>query len=239
MKRVNIVSLTDWHIPYEDKVALELAFKFCEEMQPEIIVIHEAHDFEDLSRFEKDPEKGLTLQKEIDTVNSYLTDLRRRCPKARIVFLGSNHLARLKKYLWAQAPALSGLENLKLENLLGFKKNKIEFKPTFVFRNYLFKHGSIVRAHSSYTAKAEFEREGMSGCSGHTHRLGIHYNTRRGGAYSWMECGCLCKVNAEYIDGVANWQQGFGLVTFLGSNYTAIPIPIVNKEIAFGDIRIK
>jgi hypothetical protein len=61
----NIVSLNDWHVPYHSTLAVDVAIKFCGYIQPDIIVIHEAHDFYDLSRFDKDPLRMETLQYEI------------------------------------------------------------------------------------------------------------------------------------------------------------------------------
>lgn len=232
-KRYNIVSLTDWHVPYEDGRALEVAFKFCRMLQPDIIIIHEAHDFYSLSRFDKDPLRRNDLQEEIDTVNKYFKRLRKLCPKSRIILLNSNHLARLKKYLWTQAPSLSCLRSLEINTLLELAKNKIEFMEDFEFRGFLFKHGSIVRQDSAYTCKAEYMREGMSGASGHTHRLGQYFTTKRGGAYTWIESGCLCQLDAEYINGTANWQHGISLVSFKGKShrFDARPIAIIDYEI--------
>jgi len=77
------------------------------------------------------------------------------------------------KYLRSKAEELSDLRCMKLKELLELDKFNIEFKKTFTFRKVLFKHGNIVRQHSSYSAKAEMDKEGTSGASGHTHRLGI------------------------------------------------------------------
>jgi len=235
--RFNIVSLTDWHVPFEDPQAIELAFKFCKKVQPEIIIVHEAHDFYSLSRFDKNPARRFELQDEIDAVTVYFKRLKELCPKSRIILLDSNHLARLKKYLWTQAPALSGLRSLDIKTLLGLEELDIEFMDDFEFKGFLFKHGSIVRQDSSYTAKAEYLREGMSGASGHTHRLGQHFATKRGGSYVWLESGCLCLMDAEYIVGTANWQQGLSMVSFkkmgkrVGKRFDAKLFPIIDNEI--------
>lgn len=237
-KRFNIISLTDWHVPYEDKNALNLAFNFCGEIQPDIIIVHELHDFYTLSRFHKDPTRKEHLQVEIDLVNKYLKDLRRKCPKSRIILLQSNHLERLRKYLWSVAPALAGLRSLRVEALLELKKLDIEYKPDFLFRGVLFKHGNIVRQDSSYTAKGEFLKEGCSGVSGHTHRLGLYYVTKRGGKFVWVESGCLCKTKAEYVEGTANWQNGISLVSFKQDSrkFYATVIPIIDNTLLFGRV---
>ena len=154
--------------------------------------------------------------------------------------LESNHLARLKRYLWSQAPELHGLRALRLENLLQVDKTGLEFKEIFRFNNFLFKHGDIVRKHSGYTAKAEFDKEGVSGASGHTHRLGVYYTTKRSGKYVWLECGCLCTLRPEWIRGVPDWQHGLGLISFGDDgHFEAKAVPIINYQILWGDTRIR
>jgi len=113
--------------------------------------------------------------------------------------------------------------------------------PHFVYEHYLFKHGDLVRKFASYTAKGEFDKEGMSGASGHSHRLGQHYVRKRGGFYTWLESGCLCDLNPEYIEGTADWQQGLSLVTFRenSNHFTATLIPIVDREILWGDVSLR
>jgi hypothetical protein len=235
--RYDVVSLTDFHVPFEDPIAIELAFRFCEWLQPKVIVLHEVHDFYAISRFDKDPDRKNDLQSEIDEANKYIKNLKKRCPRSRIILLKSNHTERLKKYLWGKAPELNSLRCLKLEELFKLKEIGVEYRECFYFRDVLFKHGSIIRQDSSYTCKAEFTKEGCSGCSGHTHRLGLYFTTKRGGKYVWVESGCLCKVNAEYIDGTANWQQGFAMFSFEDKGKQFIPqiVPIIDKSIMFGN----
>jgi hypothetical protein len=237
-KRIKVVALTDWHVPFEDKEVIRLEIEFCRQEQPEIIILHELHDFYNLSKFDQDPERVNQLQHELDLVNEYMWKLRKACPKARIILLGSNHLARLKKFLWKVAPALNCLRSLEIEKLLDLKKYGIEFKEYgFTFKKVLFKHGDIVRKFSGYTAKGEWEKEQVSGCSGHTHRLGVYYHTVRGGSYVWVESGCGCRLDAEYLHGgVANWQQGFAVFGFSpnSDHFYATVVPVINKKIYWG-----
>ncbi len=238
-KRIKVVSLTDWHCPFEDQDVIKLEIEFCRGEQPEIIILHELHDFYNLSKFDQNPDRANRLQDEIDIVNGYMGELRKACPKARIILLGSNHLNRLKKFLWRVAPALNNLRALKLEELLELKKHKIEFKEYgFTYKKVLFKHGDIVRKFSSYTAKGEWEREQVSGCSGHTHRLGVYYHSVRGGNYVWVESGCGCRLDAEYLQGgVANWQQGFAVFGFSSTSehFYATVVPVIHKKIYWGN----
>jgi len=242
-RRFNVVCLTDWHVPFHDDRALQVAFSLCKHIQPSVIILHELHDFYRLSHFDQDPSRieGRELQNELDQVSVYLKKLRKCCPKSRIYLLESNHLNRLKRYLWRNARALASLRAMEIESLLNLADHHIIFRKDVIIRNFLFKHGSIVRQHSSYTAKGEFLKEGMSGASGHTHRLGQYYATLRGGSYTWLECGCLCSLEPEWISGVPNWQHGLGLVSFKGNDdhFDARVIPIIDYEILWGNVNIK
>ncbi len=236
-KKIKVVCLTDWHIPYEDPDVIALMIDWCRSEQPEIIVMHELHDFYELSRFDKNPERQFDLQDEIDTVNKYMARLRQACPKSRLILLESNHLDRLRRFLWREAPALNSLRVLKLEKLLELNTHRIELKKDFEFRGVLFKHGDLVRKFSSYTAKGEFEKEGVSGASGHTHRLGLYFHTVRGGSHVWMECGCGCLLTPEYIKGIPNWQNGFGVFCFeaRGKHFYPTVVPIINHQLFWGN----
>lgn len=231
---IKIITLGDMHVPFEDKEAVKCAFAFCKQQQPAIIITHEWHDFYPISRFNKDPRRINDLQLEIDKVGEYFKKLRKLCPDSTIIFLESNHLRRLKRFLWGVSPALVSLRCLAIKNLLEIKKYNVKFGKNFTFREVLFKHGDVIRRHSAYTARAEFEREGMSTMTGHTHRLGQGYYTRRGGVYTSNECGCLCDLSPEWFEGVPDWQQGIGMALFEGTHYRLMGLPIIDRDIMWG-----
>lgn len=236
-KPFNIVSLNDLHFPFESDEAVNLAIRFVRMIQPQIIILHEVHDFYALSAYDKDPKRLESLQDEIDEVEKFFYTLRHACPRSRIILLDSNHLDRLRRYLWQKAPVLASLRSLEVENLLCLDEYKIEFMESFEYKGILFKHGDVVRSRAGYTAKAEFDREGMSGVSGHTHRLSCYYDTKRSGNYVWIESGCLCDLNPEYIHGTANWQQGFSMITFPDDKkdfFHAQILPIFNGKLFYG-----
>ena len=231
---VKIIKLNDAHVPFEDEKSVEAALEFCERLQPDVIITDEWMDFYELSRFTKDPSQatGYSLHEARQKVWSWYAVLNKLCPKARRIELNANHPKRLRKYLMSNAPELMGLPELEMVKFMAFDEYKIEYMTHFTFRDFIFKHGDIVRKHSAYTAKGELEREGMSGASGHTHRLGQHYKTLRGGEFTWIECGMLCRTDMDYMeDKVADWQPGVGLVTFWGSHYRAMPLPIIDGVI--------
>jgi len=237
----SIVSLTDAHIPFEDKAAIREAFDYCQDLQPNIIILHELHDFYSLSRFDKDPSRIDSLQSELDQVVGYLDELRGRCPASRIILLKSNHLDRLKRYLWSQAQALSSIRALEIPALLELRQFDIEYVDCFIYQGCLFKHGNLVSKDAGMTARREMQAEGMSGVSGHTHRLSIVYHRTREASRLWIENGCLCSMDAEYLDGrVPNWQHGFSIVQFDGKTggISAFPIAIENGKAQIGSLPI-
>ena len=176
-----IVVIPDTHHPYQDEEAIQKVLKFIKDYKPtKIIMLGDHVDFYALSRFDKDPERITSLQGEIDSVQSLFKDLR-KVFKGDITYLEGNHEYRLIKYLMRN-PEISSLKNLNtVPALLGLKEYGIKYKKMEIIHSVIFKHGDIVRRYSGYTARGEFENEGTSGISGHTHRIGSHYHTNRNG----------------------------------------------------------
>ena len=236
-----VLSINDLHIPFHDEDAIKVAFKFAKHIDPKIVVLHEWLDWYQISRFNKNPKRSNGLQKDLDIMHDYLRDLRKVLPETRMIMVRSNHDKRLERFKWSEASALNCLNALDIESLFELDKYRIEYQDSFMFQGILIKHGSIVRKYSGYTAKGELVDEGVSGMSGHTHRLGMHFETNRGGKYVWLETGCLCDLHPEYIDGVANWQQGLGMLAFKPNSKHFYPclVPIIDKEIIWGEETFK
>lgn len=236
-----IVKLNDWHIPFQDTEALTTAIAFTRSLNPDILIIDEIIDFYAISKFDKDPRRKLNLQREIDETLTYLNILRKIFQRVRIIMLNSNHLDRLGKYLRGKAPELYYLRSLEIKELFKLDEFKIEFMETYVHNGmFIFKHGDVARKHSGWSARAEYEKEGMSGASGHCHKLGVYNVTKRGGRYVWAECGCLCRLDQEYITGVPDWQHGLVCVDFVGDKFLITPYGIfdgtmiLNRKIITG-----
>jgi predicted phosphodiesterase len=170
VKQKKVLFVSDIHCPYQDEVALEAMYNFMNWWKPdEVIIMGDLVDFYAVSRFNKDPERALRLQEELDSSVSVLKEIRDRAKKANIYFIKGNHENRLKKYLWANASELSSLNALRLESLLEFDKLNIKYKDRGIIRykDLIVKHGTLVRKFAGYTAKGEFEKNGMSGISVH------------------------------------------------------------------------
>lgn len=233
-----IITITDVHAPFHDEKALELAIKFARDLKPLELIIHEFCDWYSISKFNKDPDRCENLQDDLDVTISLLEKLRKNFPSIPITMLSSNHDKRLKRYLWTDARGLNSLRDLTVPAQLHLDELKIHYAEYKFFRKtVLFKHGDIIRQYSAYTARAELDKEGISGCSGHTHRLGIHHRSDRTGNTVWVENGCLCKLTPEWVKGPANWQQGLGVFTFKDNKKHFFPsyAQIINNEILWGD----
>lgn len=211
------IFLSDIHVPFHDKNSLNVVNKFTKWFEPKtIFLVGDIIDFYSISTFDKDPQRINNLQSDIDETHKVLSEIRKNSPKSEIIYLEGNHEIRLKRYLWKH-PEIASLKALSFDNLLGLKELKIKYKPSqeiCMFHKFYIEHGDLVRKHSGYTAHGQMEKRGISGLSGHSHRLSTHYLTNMGGNFVWAENGCLCSTSCDYIIGLPNWQQGFSIGYF-------------------------
>ena len=237
MKEETRVFIGDFQYPFQDDRAVQAAINTMARIQPNAIhFVGDVLDFYQLSDYTRDPAKRTGLFEDISNLGTLLRYIRVNFPNARIEWEDGNHEDRLRRYLWKKAPELADFPSLRLEELLGFKELEVSWRPynqgqLLANGNFLVTHGNVVRNASAYTAKANLDKYGVSGISGHTHRLGSHYKRNLGGLFAWFENGCLCKLEGmEYINH-PNWQQGFSVGTFKGSRFHIDQVPIVKGEV--------
>lgn len=237
MPRIRFVFMTDKHFPHQDKEALATAMNLTEDLQPDWI-LNGGDDIDayDVSSFDKDPLRIENLQDELDMVREHYREMRHRCPHARIVVKIGNHDERIYKYLKSKAPGLASLRCLRIPELFGLDEIGAEFyngRQKFeLFPGVVMTHGSgMVRSKSGYTAMGQLEKRGVSGLSGHTHRLGRIWKTTQAGTVSWIEGGCLCQLNPEYGDDSSmNWQQGLVVGEIIDNKYCTFNIVEINED---------
>lgn len=174
------VIIPDYHAPYEDFRALHAVYDFIGDYKPDHVIMLGDHvDFYALSKFDKNPERILSLQEELDVLHYHLNELR-KVHKGPITYMRGNHEFRLIKYL-QKNPEISSLRNFSsIPKFLDLNKYGIEFTINKMIHGVLFKHGDLVRKHSAYTAKGEFENEGTSGISAHCFDEETEALTQRG-----------------------------------------------------------
>lgn len=245
-----LVAAGDFHIPYHDPVLLGLFYEFLNNFKPDILVIN--GDFLDcfsISKFDKIPNRGLSLKNEISLGKDILQRFRNILPNAEIYYIEGNHEFRLRKITISQAPGLYDLttleEQLELRRLnikwIGTKENASKWVDTYKrFGQLYVGHFNKVARHSAYTAKALVEEKGISLVQAHVHRLGKYYKTLEDNNQTKLvgiEGGCMCDTNPSYM-GHANWQQGW-VVAYIDTQgserFHAYDIPVLGYKFFFND----
>ena len=224
---VTSVHYGDIHFPHHDPRALTIRNKVLDFLSPEVVVDHgDTLDCEAISKYPKDPAHRVSLASEIAMASSDFGIVHSITPSARHLWFEGNHEDRLKRLLWKAADSrdlgeVLGLEgvsdHLRWGNLLGLDGLGWESTPypghVLLFDKMMLIHGNTVRTQSAYSARAEYDRYGKSGLSGHTHRLGSYYRRDYNGVHSWHELGMLGRIRNDYV-AHANWQQGLGVITW-------------------------
>jgi hypothetical protein len=226
----------DTHNPFQDKDALSLAESVLIEHPPDYLVYNgDANDFYQISKFDKNPARVSKLQEDIDDTKAMFERHTHIFPNTKKILLGGNHEDRLERFLWTDAPALSSLRCLTIEELFGLEKFNIEYVPydygLLVNGIFLIMHGGISSVHSAYTAKRMYEKHGGCGLCGHCHKAGAFQKRDRFGTWGWWEGGCLCRLDPDWIEH-PNWIQGFMLVHFMGKRFWVEQILIVGTPLS-------
>jgi hypothetical protein len=232
-----VVFASDFHVPYQSTAVVDSLVKLIRSVKPDRVVLNgDVADFFSLSRFNTSSARLGLLQQEIDEANSIRLRIRRAAPNAVLMENQGNHDHRVISYVEQNAKALSSLRALDPENLFQYRALEIVYHPGAGFRlreDFLVKHGTIVRGEAGASAKAEFTAAGISGTSGHVHRLATYrkagYSDR-----SWTEGGCCCRLDPDYITGPPNWTQGVVVGEFGKTSWVTHEVPFVDGKLRLG-----
>jgi predicted phosphodiesterase len=233
--------LSDIHIPFHDPQAIGAVVKFGKKYRPDTIILNgDTCDFFTLSRFLKNP-TVTQLKTEIDSTRSFLGWLRAQFPKARIIFKEGNHDERFAKYVWAQAPLLSGLPKIDLKTILLESANpiggiewigdqgKIKAGHLTILHGHELGRGSI--APPVNPARGFFLKGLECILAGHLHRDSHHPETTMNGRLiSCWSTGCLCGLYPDYAK-VNKWTHSFATVELAGDDFSVKPIRILHGKI--------
>jgi predicted phosphodiesterase len=212
-----VAFIPDTHFPYQDPALVKSALALVKWFKPHrIIHLGDLVDFHSISRWNSALERLDDLQDEIDEATDFLYDLRNAAPDANIRWCEGNHDERLKKYVATEASAIRSLRDLTVVRQFHLVELEIAYHggEGFLLRKeFLCKHGTMIRSGAGATAKAECLAAGISGISGHTHRLAPY---RREGYRSlqWNEAGTLSRLDPPYNPGRPDWKQGMVLGYF-------------------------
>ena len=234
-----VVFGSDFHFPYHDPNAVASFLNLVAQLQPHRVVLNgDIADFFQLSRFNLSGDRVENLQEEIDQANAFRSDVRSAAPNAVIDETEGNHDNRVVTYVHKNGPALKSLRALKPKELFLHDELGITHHPGAGFllrKSFLCKHGTAVRSEAGASAKAELNLAGVSGISGHTHRLARY---RKAGYVQreWLEQGALCRMDPDYVTGAPNWTQGCAVGEFSTRSdaFTLHEVPFVEGKLRFG-----
>ena len=210
--RTMIVS--DQQIPFVDEPLKRAMLAFADDFQPHDLFYNgDMIDCYEISEFDKNPKRRFGLKIELEEAGDYMDDFGRRMAKGgKAWFISGNHEDRLRRHLWRHASELADIMP-DLDMLLHLDKRcagSVPYGKAIDYLGFTITHGNYVSQYSAYTAKRHADRYQSSGCNGHTHRAGSYsWRDGRGKSHSWFEIGCTCRLDLEYVRGVANWQQAF------------------------------
>lgn len=225
-----VVIASDVHIPFQDTNAVNAFIKYCEDKQPTSIILNgDILDMFLLSRFTKG--EGRNPLEEVTECRELLKVLRDKCKKSSIYYVIGNHETRLERYVLTKAPELASLIE-DVFTILKVDEFTVRGCASLTINDkILVKHGTLLGNKSGLSAIKEMENSYMSGCSGHTHRLCKYIARKAGKKFFWIETGCLCDLNPEYMIN-PNWQQGFATIEFKkGKVKNSKMIEIENGEV--------
>lgn len=230
-----VVCIPDVHVPYQHPRAMRAITKMIGDVQPDRVI--QLGDFLDM----KAParwSRGLAAEymagvdREAAEGFRVLSDVR-AVYKGPIDFLRGNHEARLENYIRTHAPALNGIVP-KVADLLRFDDLGVvqREQPYRLAPGVVSIHGEKLASSQSGAGQSAYKervRHGQSVVQGHSHRLGVGYDTADRTRF-WLECGWLGDIRkADYLSfGTANWQMGFGYLIVDGSHVSPVPVPVRN-----------
>src|SRR3990170_4011182 len=211
-----IIIVNDLQQPFQDKPTLQAVEKFWDDFEPNIeVYAGDIADFYTISSFDKNPSRRFKFADECANTRRWLHDRAHSQPNAQRIFIEGNHEDRMRRWLWRHGPELHGLPELSVSALLGLDETGAVYLPymsVFDFLGFRIEHGwkasSGGTAYPINVSRFMATKTGSSGLCGHTHRFSTYAWTDSRGAHSYIENGCLCRMDLEYAP-FPNWQHAF------------------------------
>lgn len=238
----SIVITSDWHIPFEDKEALNLFIKFLKDYQPDELILNgNINDCTSFSTHPKIREVATILRSARQERDMWLPVaelLRNTLPSTKITYVGSQcHEGWIDKWT-SLSPILADDDNytipkwFKLEEFgIGFVNEVYDINDD---GNFLVTHGTVARSKGGASAHAELDMSGTNIAIGHTHRLAQVYKSNAVGTYVGFETGCFCQRKPWYVikgrRRMMDWQQGFVLLNFKDNSFGGNVVPVIRDR---------
>jgi len=242
------VVISDLQAPYVDRRAVDAVSQFIQDYKPDSVAcVGDEADLPMLSRWTRGTKGEFTgdIAKHRDVTVDVLKSLGVQ------QLSRSNHGDRLWTSISTRLPGLMGLPELEYSAFFRHAELGITFhkEPYQLAKGWYLMHGDegALSKHGGMTANGLSARIGASVVSGHTHRIGLVPTTEMIGAkvqrVRWgFEVGHLIDIKTSgmaYMKGMANWQQGFGILIEDRGAVTPLPVPIINKSFVVDGVQYK
>jgi predicted phosphodiesterase len=236
--------LADLQIPYHDEQALEVAIRWGQKHNPDLIILNgDIFDCYKISFYKNDPLRP-SFQAEVDRGKEVVGWIGREFPSAEKVFISGNHEDRLKRELWSGSKNLAGLDVLTIPNLFDLKNlgweyvdnNQLLVNEMQVFRlgKLHVVHGHEVKVNYSVVniPRIYYQRCLVNILVAHHHRSQEHIERKLDHSHEggWS-IGCLCLLGQEYSP-MNKWNHGFALVEWDSEG----DFEVQNKKIINGKV---
>lgn len=237
------ILIPDTQIPYHHTKAVAAAFQFISEMQPS--EVHHQGDLIDatsVSRWARGTinEKNGSLQKELDSLDKFWSDLRSAYKGKLTLISDANHDRRVELYAEQQAHAFAGLRALDRRSLFHLDAYGVESvkAPYRIAPGVLSIHGEAVRKQPGASVLSEMERYDASVVMGHVHRAAIVYRPQGAAGMRRAKFGVeggnlMDQRKADYLGSgsPATWQMGITLLWIDGNDVHPVFVPISDSGI--------
>lgn len=210
-----VLVLSDIHIPFHSKEALESAVAWGRKWKPDTVVLNgDFADFYSLSRYERDP-KMRSLVDEVELQVECLEWLAGVFKKSFLVFKLGNHENRWTKFIWDKTPELWGLDNLKMESLLQLDTlgyHLVEDNVMLAGKLPILHGHEIAGSSPVNPARGAFNKSYHSLLVGHHHATSMFPSRDLMGNETCVwSTGCLAQLNPAYRR-INQWNHGFAAV---------------------------
>ena len=222
----------DWHVPWEDKKAIELMLLICDDLVLKnslegIILNGDVADMYFVNTFGRDPSIKLYIMDERQAVTMRLRNLSMRYPGVKKIFVVGNHEQRFAKYFSNKCPELYGL--MDLDTFLGITENGYQIIEYGPYQKYLIPETDIIVRHEpngggQHSSRNTVMRSSANVIYSHTHQIQessiVSIDER---VLSGINIGCMCdfknpEAPFQYVQGHHNWQLSFCVVTVISRN---------------------
>ncbi len=233
-KRIGI--LADCHFPIHDQKLLDRACGEIKDRKCDTIVLDgDILDFPTLSKFQSVPAiTGSSIDQQLNSVWSFLCDLRKENPHAEIFYIEGNHDFRIRSLLIRATQGLSedirhriyartveiekdlDLTRLKIK-WIGTQPEAAKWTDTYIdFGGLIIGHfdtvsNPVIPAGSTIRNIMQKKIRESSVVQAHIHRAALLYDTNDDGSVRFgMETPCLCKD--AFYKRFCNWQRGYSII---------------------------